>query len=103
MAISGCSPYAIACRTFQSLAPFSSVSEADLSSVGDLGRYPDNFRGLPETPELFLNDQRMTVARWPNDGWATIASIVDAGAEPRYGDQSRRPGVFTYSGDDPAR
>jgi hypothetical protein len=33
MAISGASPYSIACRTFQSLAPFSSVSDADRSSV----------------------------------------------------------------------
>ena len=87
------------------LAARGKIVQADLSRLGDLqlAAYPDTFRGVPATPELFFNDQRMTVARWPNEGWATIAGIVDGGAEPRYGDQSGRPGVFTYSGDDPAR
>ncbi|MEA2734456.1 MAG: hypothetical protein QOE14_907 [Humisphaera sp.] len=83
------------------------VLRTDLSRLGDaqFAAYPDTFRGVPAAPELFFNDQRMTVARWPNQGWATIASIVDSGAVPREGDQSGRPGVFTYSGDDstPAR
>jgi hypothetical protein len=81
------------------------IRSTDLSRLGDikLAAYPDTFRGVPATPELFFNDRRMTIARWPNQGWATIASIIDAGAIPRDGDQSGKPGVFTYSGDDPAR
>jgi hypothetical protein len=54
-------------------------------------------------PELFFNDQRMTLARWPNVGWATVAKIVDSGTTHLSADQPRRPGTFEYSGDRPAR
>src|SRR5688500_2914454 len=55
------------------------VLRADLASVDGLklDEYPTNFRGAPATAELFFNDQRMTVARWPNNGWATIEAFVD--------------------------
>ncbi|MCY2992550.1 MAG: right-handed parallel beta-helix repeat-containing protein [Planctomycetota bacterium] len=81
------------------------VVQADLRSIGvkELGSYPDSFRGAPTVPELFFNDQRMTPARWPNEGWATIAKIVEAGSVPRDGDTSPRPGTFEYSGDRPTR
>lgn len=82
-----------------------SVVQADLHRCGisDLATYPDAFRGAPAVPELFFNDRRMTPARWPNDGWATIARIIDPGSVPREGDTSARPGTFEYSGDQPAR
>jgi hypothetical protein len=79
--------------------------QADLPGSGakDLGSYPDSFRGAPAVPELFFNDRRMTPARWPNEGWATIAKIVESGSVPREGDTAPRPGMFEYSGDRPAR
>lgn len=64
---------------------------------------PDTYRGSPVVPELFCRDQRMTPARWPNEGWATIANIVDSGSRPRDGDMSGRPGIFQYSGDRPSQ
>lgn len=81
------------------------VRELDLRPFADaqLGEYPSTFRGAPAVPELFFNDRRMTVARWPNRGWATISKIIESGSVPREGDQSGRPGVFEYSGDAPAR
>ncbi len=81
------------------------VLQADLQALGirDLGSYPDAFRGVPAVPELFFNDQRMTLARWPNEGWATIAKIIDSGSVPRNGDKSARPGIFAYDGDRPTR
>lgn len=81
------------------------VLQADLRALGidNLGSYPDVFRGAPVVPELFFNDRRLTVARWPNEGWATIARIVDSGSIPRSGDNSGRPGVFGYDGERPAR
>ena len=69
--------------------------------VGELGSYPGRFRGAPAVPELFFNDQRLAIARWPNEGWTTIAKIVDSGSIPRIGDKSNRPGVFEYEGDRP--
>ncbi len=87
------------------LAVRGKVVQADLAAFGikDLGNYPDLFRGVPMVPELFFNDQRMTVARWPNEGWATIARIIDGGTTHQASNQPPRPGVFEYSGDRPAR
>ena len=81
------------------------VVRADLGALGvdDLGTFPVKFRGAPKVPELFFNDERMTLARWPDEGWTTVAKIVEAGSCPRQGDKSNRPGVFEYSGDRPAR
>jgi len=68
----------------------------------DLGVFPLQFRGAPAAPELFVNDARMTLARWPNEGWATVAGIADPGTEPN-ADEPPRGGAFEYDGDRPAR
>ena len=90
---------------------------ADLDAV-NLPRIPlfrDNFRPPLAVPELFFNGQRMALAGWPNDGWATIKSIVDKGTMKSTGSVSdaadpnkprtreNRGGIFTYEGNRPAR
>jgi hypothetical protein len=52
---------------------------------------------------LFFNESRMTLARWPNEGWATIARIVEPGSRPRDGDQRGLTGTLEYAGDRPSR
>ena len=44
------------------------VLQADLRALGiaDLGKYPVKYQGAPAAPELFFNDRRMAVARWPD-------------------------------------
>jgi len=82
------------------------VVQADLRARGVVlrGRYPDVFRGAPVVPELFFNDQRQTVARWPNDGWATIAGKLERGTmNPASNPLPVPPPVFEYGGDRPAR
>lgn len=81
------------------------VVQIDLNAAGVKieGNYPATFRGAPAVPELFFNDQRMTVARWPNEGWATVAEIVDEGSKAEGADSSSRGGIFKYSGDRPSR
>ncbi|NCO40126.1 MAG: hypothetical protein GW892_15600 [Armatimonadetes bacterium] len=81
------------------------VLQADLAALGiaELGQFPTRYRGAPTAPELFFNDQRMALAHWPNEGWTTIASIVDSGSRPRDGDNAGKPGIFEYAGDRPAR
>jgi hypothetical protein len=81
------------------------VAQIDLKPLGvtTFGEYPPVFRGAIAVPELLFNDQRMTVARWPNEGWGTIAKIIEPGSTPRSGDTSDRPGIFEYSGDRPDR
>ncbi|MBI2193445.1 MAG: right-handed parallel beta-helix repeat-containing protein [Planctomycetes bacterium] len=81
------------------------VAQADLHALGvtDLGSFPVKYQGAAVTPELFFNGQRMTLARWPNEGWATIERIIEPGACPRTGDAGTQGGVFEYSGDRPSR
>ena len=65
-------------------------------------------------PELFCGGRRMTIARWPNDGWATIAEIIDGGSKADSGQASDaakmkkntekpRGGTFRYDGGRPSR
>lgn len=81
------------------------VLEVNLRTLGvtRLDRFPVKFQGTPAAPELFFANRRMTLARWPNDGWATIAKIVAPGAVPRVGETGTDGGVFEYSGDRPSR
>ena len=90
---------------------------ADLNALGvPKSQMPsDNFRLPFALPELFFNGKRMTLACWPNEGWATIKTIVDEGTMKNDGSvtdsadpNKQRPaenkgGVFTYEGDRPAR
>ena len=76
---------------------------------------PDNFRLPFAVPELFVDGKRMTLACWPNEGWATIAKILDKGTMKNDGSvtdasdpkkprpKENKGGVFTYEGDRPAR
>ena len=78
---------------------------ADLASLGiqPYGAFPDGFEIAPPVSELFFNDERMTLARWPNEGWAEIAKVIESGPAPWRKYESDKPGVFEYSGDAPLR
>ena len=95
----------------------SQVLSVDLSALGfrKISR-PRVVLRLPfNVPELFVDNERMTLARWPNEGWATIKKIVFKGTQNNTGSVSdsadpnkKRPtekkgGIFTYEGDRPAR
>jgi hypothetical protein len=83
----------------------SHVMELDLTALGitNVAPFPVAYHGVPPGPELFFSSTRMTLARWPNDGWATIARIVEPGSRPRDGDKRGLRGSFEYSGDRPSR
>ncbi|MFZ1935863.1 MAG: right-handed parallel beta-helix repeat-containing protein [Thermoguttaceae bacterium] len=81
------------------------VVQADLHAlgIGDVPGLPVKYQGAAAAPELFCNGRRMTVARWPNEGWTTIAEIIAPGSCPRVGDKGKVGGVFEYSGERPSR
>lgn len=81
------------------------VMQADLRAAGveETGRMPVRFHGPPAVAELFFNDERMTLARWPNEGWRTVEEVIEQGSVPRHGDTAGRPGSFRYSSDRPSR
>jgi len=81
------------------------VLVADLRALGitNFGTFPDQFSGATLVPELFFNDERMTLARWPNDGWAEFTNVVESGAAPWRNYASDKPSAFAYEGDRAAR
>ncbi|MBN2310942.1 MAG: right-handed parallel beta-helix repeat-containing protein [Candidatus Hydrogenedentes bacterium] len=86
----------------------SNVRQADLRAQGVSDFGVMKMRGFPQPVlpaplELFFDGEPMTMARWPNEGWAKTGPIVDPGSVPREGDDSNRPGTFEYVDDRPAR
>jgi len=84
------------------------VLATDLHALGikDLGSFATIFRGAPAVPELFFNDERLRLARWPNEGWATIAKVIKRGAyrvTQGTTNESSGPGSFQYEGNRPDR
>ena len=82
------------------------VLQADLKTLGltAFGEpWPVAFRGYAGWPELFFAGKPMTLARWPNEGFARVAKVVDSGSKPRWSEKPDRPGTFVYEGDRPAR
>ncbi len=100
-------------RLDQQAAPH--IVVADLAALG-IPKQPAacsrKSGGVTILPELFFNDTRMTLARWPDTGWAEIKRIVDGGsksntgvvqANPAATAEKPRGGTFEYDGDRPAR
>ena len=88
----------------------------DLNEFGlkNHSRLPDRFRMPAALPELFADGKRLTLARWPNQGWAVIDQILDAGSKDNDGSVSDaafqttkktapRGGTFTYTESAPSR
>ena len=34
---------------------------------------------VSEMPDLYVNDEKMTIARWPNEGYAKVGEVIDPG------------------------
>ena len=78
-----------------------------ITNFGEITR-----RGGPGM-ELFFQDKRMTLARWPNEGWTKIVDVPQTGKKlihkgllphMRFGiPAGRHYGRFTYEGDRPKR
>ncbi len=81
------------------------VLQAGLRALGisALGQLPVRFFSAPALPELFYGDTPMTLARWPDQGWTTVAKIVSPGASPESDPTATEGGVFEYAGDRPQR
>jgi hypothetical protein len=81
------------------------VLVCDLAAMGihALGEMPDQFQTPPAVPELFFDGARMTLARWPNEGFAEIAEVVESGPAPWRNHASEALPVFKYGDDRPAR
>ncbi len=77
------------------------VLELDLAKLGirHAGPPPDMFEGTGGLLELYVNNRRMPLSRWPNDGYTAMQEVVDGGAVG----VNSHGGAFLYRGDRPAR
>jgi len=85
------------------------VLQADLPARGitDFGALNSRGFGRPRTPahlELFVGGQVMTLARWPNEGFQTIAGFPGAAGDDGHGSAiGKLEDGYYYEGDRPAR
>ena len=75
------------------------VVQADLKASGIAGFGPANANGA----EVFFDHEPMTLARWPNEGFAKIAGLVVEDGHQIHGVKGSKTGKFTYEGDRPSR
>ncbi len=56
------------------------VADLDALNIPKTAEWAREFKGRPNAPpELFFNGDPMTIARWPNDGWAGFKTTLDSG------------------------
>jgi len=82
------------------------ILQVDLKSLGlrDFGEaWESKFCGYAGWPELYFQDKRMQIARWPNEGFTRMGKVLEQGSQPRYGETPDRPGKFQYDGNRPER
>jgi hypothetical protein len=83
------------------------VLQADLKAQGvaDLGSVQAGSGWGQSEPglELFFQDQPMTLARWPNEGFVKIVDLRGPTPVDVRGTKGCREGIFTYEGDRPRR
>ena len=83
------------------------VLRADLKAQGvtDLGAMQPGPTWAQSEPglELFFQDQPMTLARWPNEGFVKIVDVLGPTPIDVRGVKGCREGIFTYEGDRPNR
>jgi hypothetical protein len=86
------------------------VLEVDLKALGitdfgDIG--PRGFRRpyVPAPLELFVDDEPLSLARWPNPGQPgiPIGKVLDKGPVTRDGEKPGRGGIFEFNTDRPGR
>ncbi|MBT4401002.1 MAG: right-handed parallel beta-helix repeat-containing protein [Bacteroidetes bacterium] len=56
--------------------------------------WPDSFRGSAGWPEVYVSGVPMHIARWPNEGWVKIDSVLERGSIPRQEDSTGIGGRF---------
>ena len=72
------------------------VRQVDLKAfeIKDFETMGDVTHGAAPFGEVFFRGRPMTLARWPNDGWATTAAVAERGGKE--GDAEAKNGVFEY-------
>ncbi len=67
------------------------------------GEWPLRFQGYAGWPEVSSSGLPLQIARWPNAGYASIKSILDAGSKPRFEEKPSRNGRFVFNEKEPTQ
>ncbi|WP_139958301.1 right-handed parallel beta-helix repeat-containing protein [Flavicella sediminum] len=78
------------------------ILQMNLKKIGvfNLGKHTQYGHAISVTEaplELFVNNEPMTLARYPNEGYISIGKTLDNGSRPREGDYSERGAIFEYT------
>jgi hypothetical protein len=76
-----------------------------INEYGQIGPRGFGRRVIPAPLELFINDQPMTLSRWPNadEPPAPLGKVIDAGSVPRSARTPDRGGIIAFDIDKPLR
>ncbi len=72
------------------------LKELGINDYGQIKQYGHAMSVTPAPIEIFFNNEAMTLARYPNEGYIKIGKVIDPGSVPRIGDYSERGGLFEY-------
>ncbi len=78
---------------FTCIDSLSGLYEISLSKL-KTDPWPDAFRGYAGWPEVYISGIPMKLARWPNEGFIKIDSVINRGTILREGDSTGEGGSF---------
>ena len=73
------------------------LKEIGINDFGEIKQYGHAMSITPAPIEVFFNNEAMTLARYPNEGYIKIGKVIDAGSVPRNSDYTDRGGIFEYT------
>lgn len=73
------------------------LKKQGIQAFGEIKQYGHAMPVTTSQMEVFFNNEAMTLARYPNEGYIKIGKVIDAGSVPRVRDYSNRGGVFEYT------
>ncbi len=72
------------------------LREHGIMDYGEIKQYGHAMPVVPSPLEVFFNNEPMTLARYPNEGYIKIGKVLDPGSVPRIKDYGNLGGTFEY-------
>ena len=73
------------------------LKELGIYDYGEIKQYGHAMSVTPAPIEVFFNNDALTLARYPNEGYIKIGKVIDKGSVPRNRDYSNRGAIFEYT------
>ena len=73
-----------------------SLKDLGITNYGTHKQFGHALSVCPSPLELYVDDQPMILARYPNEGYVQIEEVIDPGSNPRIGDYTNKGGIIKY-------